>query len=204
LEATGAIIILLFVGTIFSSLGGKNVQPPKEPPRYVSKIDYATLPSAFFTTSTDSNTKDQISKYVIARAKKISRDDVDLLLESIMQYGQQYDVNPKLTTALIDRESGFDPLSVSSSNARGLAQLLPATAAHIGIRDPFSIDEGTKGACLYFRMMLDSWTGYPNQVPLALASYAEGANQVKRAGGTYSDKTAQYIKDIIVKANSIQ
>ena len=120
-----------------------------------------------------------------------------------MRYSEQYDVNPKLITAMIFRESAFDPRAVSSSNAQGLAQLLPATAAYIGIKDPFDIDEGVKGAVVYLKMKLDRWSGYPNQIQLALASYAEGPNQVARAGGTYSEKTARYIDDILSACNSI-
>ena len=203
MEATGAVVVLLFIFTIFSSLGGKVAQPELKAPMQIVQIgDVAPVPASY-TAVADSQTQDAVLRYVTAHAKKISRDDIDTLVNAIMKYSQQYDVNPKLVAALIDRESGFDPVSVSPSNAQGLAQLLPSTAAGIGIRDPFDIDEGTKGAALYIKMMLDHWAGYPNQVVLALASYAEGYNKVTKEGGRFTDATGRYIRDILVKANSI-
>lgn len=180
---------------------------PKDPsarnsaPVYQS-ADVSNVPAGF-SAGGGPEARDAIDRYVRPRAKKISVEESSDIVDAIMRYSEQYDVNPKLVTAMIGRESGFDPQSVSSSNAQGLAQLLPSTAAHIGINDPFSIDEGTKGAALYIKMMLDRWVGYPNQIPLALASYAEGPNQIARAGGAYSDQTAKYINDIISGCNSI-
>lgn len=204
MEATSVAVILLFVFAIFS--GGKGDIPKDRaglPAVSVSQsADYSGI-SATYSAAINSETGNAIDRYVRPRAKKVSVEEASDIVDAIMRYSQQYDVNPKLVAAMIGRESGFDPQAVSSSNAQGLAQLLPSTAAHIGIRDPFSIDEGTKGAVLYLKMMLDKWVGYPNQIPLALASYAEGPNQVSRANGTYSDKTAKYIDDIISASNSI-
>jgi len=198
LEVTSAAVILLFVFAMFSGMKGNIPDGGYSSPKSQTQISQMSVNiPAGFSSSVDPQAQDSIYRYIKSRAKKISVDDMALLSESVMKYSQQYDVNPKLVTAMIDRESGFDPQAVSSSNAQGLAQLLPSTAAHIGINDPFSIDEGTKGAALYLKMMLDKWVGYPNQVPLALASYAEGPNQVARSGGNYSDKTAQYINDIV-------
>lgn len=204
MEATSVAVILLFVFTIFSGIRG---DIPKDtqglPAVSVTRSADHTGISSSYLTSVNSETRDMIDRYVRPRAKKISVEEASEITDAIMRYSEQYDVNPKLVAAMIGRESGFDPQSVSSSNAQGLAQLLPSTAAHIGIRDPFSIDEGTKGAVLYLKMMLDKWVGYPNHIPLALASYAEGPNQIARANGTYSDKTARYIDDIISACNSI-
>lgn len=204
MEATSVAVILLFVFAIFSGVKG---DIPKDrtglPAVSVSQsADYTGIP-ATYSAAINSETGNAIDRYIRPRAKKVSIEEISDIVDAIMRYSEQYDVNPKLITAMIGRESGFDPQAVSSSNAQGLAQLLPSTAAHIGISDPFSIDEGTKGAVLYLKMMLDKWVGYPNQIPLALASYAEGPNQVARAGGAYSDKTAKYINDIISACNLI-
>lgn len=197
MEATATIVVLLFVLTIFSTIKDGSFQKPGKPPvSQTIQIESTRNIPPTYTASFDSNTQDAILRYVKLHAKKISADDISLLSDSLMKYGKQYDINPKLVAALIDRESSFNPSSVSSSNAQGLAQLLPSTAAHIGISNMQDIDEGTKGASLYLRMMLDRWVGYPNQVELALASYTEGSNQIMRAGGAYTASTAGYIKDI--------
>ncbi|MEK7376079.1 MAG: lytic transglycosylase domain-containing protein [Candidatus Margulisiibacteriota bacterium] len=205
MEAAAIAVILIFVASIVSTVSHKGADYREEKPSQVSSsIQYENLPAADFNQATEEQDRSAVSFYVIRRAKKLSRDDAETLVNSVMDYSKKYNVNPKLLTALIDRESGFDPMSVSSSNAQGLGQLLPATSASLGIRDPFNIDEGAKGAAIYTRMMLDRWAGNPNQVPLALASYTEGYNQVLRAGGEYTPATATYIKGILDVYNSIR
>ncbi|MDD4050214.1 MAG: transglycosylase SLT domain-containing protein [Candidatus ainarchaeum sp.] len=198
MEAISAAVILLFVFSIFSGIKGDIPKDPAsrsaQPARHV--VDASSIP-ATFSASYDPGIKDAIDRFVRPRAKKVSVEEAEQISDAIMRYSEQYDVNPRIVTAMIFRESAFDPRAVSSSNAQGLAQLLPATAAYIGIKDPFDIDEGVKGAALYLKMKLDRWAGYPDQIKLALASYAEGPNQVARAGGAYSEKTAKYIDDIL-------
>lgn len=206
MSSTGIIVIVIFVVTMISSFSGRGPsdRPGSSDRSQTVQIDVTTLPPATYSASYDSETEGAVTRYITSKAKKISPDDSRKLAEAVLKYSQQYDLNPKLLTGMIERESGFNPECVSSSNAQGLAQLLPSTAAHIGIRDPFDIDEGVKGAAMYLRMMMDRWPGYPNQVALGLASYAEGPNQVSRNGGTYSDATAGYIRDIANIANSIK
>lgn len=190
--------------SIFSGIKGDIPKDPSsrsaQPARHY--VDVSSIP-ATFSASFDPGLKDAIDRFIRPRAKKVSVEEADQISEAIMRYSEQYDVNPKIVTAMIFRESAFDPRAVSSSNAQGLAQLLPSTAAYIGISDPFDIDQGVKGAVLYLKMKLDRWTGCPDQIRLALASYAEGPNQVARAGGAYSEKTARYIDDILREALSI-
>lgn len=186
-------------------MGGKAPERPvPTPTAQVIQIDVSTLPPATYTQALDPETESAVSRYIASHAKKISQDDARTISDAVIKYCQQYDINPKLLTGMIERESGFDPTCVSPSNAQGLAQLLPSTAAGIGIRDPFDLDQGVKGSALYLRMMMDRWPGYPNQVALALASYAEGPNQVSRNGAAYSEATAGYIRDIINICNSIK
>ncbi len=204
MEVTAAAVILIFLASILSTVSHKDAKySPEKPQQISSSQELGDLPGADFDAAGQESDSQAINFYVIRRAKKLSRDDAETLIASIMEYSQKYNVNAKLLTGLIDRESGFDPMAVSSSNAQGLGQLLPSTAAGIGIRDPHDIDEGVKGAALYIRMMLDRWAGNPEQVPLALASYAEGYNQVVRAGG-YTPQTASYIKGILAVYNSIR
>jgi soluble lytic murein transglycosylase-like protein len=107
-----------------------------------------------------------------------------------------YNVNPKLVCALIARESAFNPRAVSSSGALGLGQLLPTTATALKIDNAFDPEQNIKGTTRYIRFLLDKWKAHPQQVSLALASYAEGHNALSRNGG-YSVKTKGYVEDII-------
>lgn len=198
METTSIIVILIFVYTIFSAgLKSDFANVPKESlsASNLITVESISIPIDFYSVFND-EVSNSIKTFVTKNATKVSIEEAEQIVEAIIRYSQQYNVNPKLITALIHRESGFDPMSVSPSNAQGLGQLLPSTAKYIGITNPFDIDEGVKGAVIYLKMMLDKWVGYVNQVELALASYAEGPNQVFRSGGKYSDKTARYINDI--------
>jgi hypothetical protein len=84
-----------------------------------------------------------------------------------------------LFTALVARESGFDPQAVSPKGAQGLGQLMPATAAALGVRDPFDPAENLDGAARYLVEQLARF----GDVRLALAAYNAGPARVLEHGG---------------------
>jgi hypothetical protein len=104
----------------------------------------------------------------------------------------------KIFTAMIHRESNFNRKAVSPAGARGLGQLMPATARELGVCDVFSARENLEGSARYLTAMLERF-----QSPvLALAAYNAGPNAVKRFRGVppYSE-TVQYVTDIVHSAN---
>jgi soluble lytic murein transglycosylase-like protein len=108
-------------------------------------------------------------------------------------------VDPSLLKGLIRQESGFDPNAGSPAGARGLTQLMPSTAAGLGVTnvtDPQqSIDAGAK----YLRQQLDAFGGDQS---LALAAYNAGAGAVKKYGGVppYAE-TQNYVTKVLGYAN---
>src|SRR5947199_10451762 len=91
----------------------------------------------------------------------------------------RYKVDADLITSVIAVESNFDPKAVSRKKARGLMQLLPETAARLGVRnieDPQeNIDAGTR----YLRDLLQK---YSNNLVLALAAYNAGPERIQQYG----------------------
>ncbi len=81
---------------------------------------------------------------------------------------------------MISVESNFDHAAVSQKGARGLMQLMPATASIMGVRDPHDPDENIDAGASHLRAMLDTFKG---DLPLALAAYNAGEQHVIRHGG---------------------
>ena len=122
-----------------------------------------------------------------------STDEAMTITDSIMRHSRTYNLNPKLVTALIARESKFNPRALSSSGAVGLGQLLPSTARGLDISDPYDIDQNAKGTVRYFKSLVDRFSG---KVSNAIAAYLDGPNAVSRQGG-FSAKTKVYVEDIL-------
>jgi len=107
---------------------------------------------------------------------------------------KKYNMDADLISSVIAVESNFDPKAVSRKNARGLMQLLPETAAQLGVKnidDPAeNIDAGTR----YLRDLLQK---YNNDLALALAAYNAGPEKVQQYGHVppYSE-TISYVRRV--------
>jgi soluble lytic murein transglycosylase-like protein len=101
------------------------------------------------------------------------------LQSCIIEAAELYQLPIPLILALIRQESNFTLQAVSPKGAMGLMQLMPGTAASLGVRDPFDPRENILAGCRYFRGLLDYFHG---NVPLALAGYNAGHHRVISAG----------------------
>jgi soluble lytic murein transglycosylase-like protein len=129
--------------------------------------------------------------------KNLSQSEADRIKIAVNKYCKEKDLDPRIILAIMARESGFKPDSVSPSGAMGLGQILPLNYEQLGITDPHDIDQNTKGVVYYFKEKLDDWKGSPNQLGLAVASYLKGTGEIKRAGGKYDGHTETYVNDIL-------
>lgn len=97
----------------------------------------------------------------------------------IMQTAYEYGVDPQLVKAIAIAESDMNQDEISPVGAIGVMQLMPETAAGLGV-NPYDTNENIVGGTKYIRQMLDTFDG---NVPLAVAAYNAGPNAVKRYGG---------------------
>lgn len=99
-----------------------------------------------------------------------------------------------LLDALIATESSYLPWAVSRAGAGGLAQLMPATAAELGVFDRFDPLQSIEGGARYLRRMLDRF----GSISLALAAYNAGPASVLRAGGIpFNGETPRYVAQVL-------
>ncbi len=116
---------------------------------------------------------------------------VDRDFESIIQdAGHRYKVDPSLIRAVIQAESGGDPLAVSGAGARGLMQLMPETAAELGVTNPFDPTQNIMGGTSYLRRLLDRYRG---DVKLALAAYNWGMGNLEKRPEAIPRETKSFI-----------
>jgi len=99
--------------------------------------------------------------------------------ELIRAAAKRYSVDADLITSVIAAESNFDPKAISRRNARGLMQLLPATAAHLGVKNIFDPQENIDAGTHYLSDLL---LLYKNDLALTLAAYNAGPQRVQRYG----------------------
>jgi soluble lytic murein transglycosylase-like protein len=97
----------------------------------------------------------------------------------ICKYSQIYGVDPSLVRAVMRHESGFKSTAVSPKGAQGLMQLMPGTAALMGVKDPFDPEQNIAGGVGYLRSCLDR---FQHNVPLAVAAYNAGPESVAKCG----------------------
>lgn len=115
--------------------------------------------------------------------------------ELISRAASKYNIDPALLKALIHAESGFKSNAISPAGAMGLTQLMPATAAALGVSDPFDPAQSIDGGARYLRAQLDRFGGDES---LALAAYNAGPGAVVKYGGIppYSE-TQRFVKRVL-------
>lgn len=107
--------------------------------------------------------------------------------------GQRYNVDPALLSAVAKAESGYRPSAVSPAGARGLMQLMPATARSLGV-NPDVPTQAVDGAA---RLLADHLRTFNGRVDLALAAYNAGPGAVRKYGGVPPyDETRTYVQRV--------
>lgn len=122
------------------------------------------------TSTVDNNTED-FSSYLQTTAS------MDQIFD---EASSTYGVPKNLLKAIAKAESNFNPQATSGAGAQGVMQLMPRTAAYLGVTDSYDAYQNIMGGAKYIKEMLDMYDGNVN---LALAAYNAGCNNVDKYGG---------------------
>lgn len=119
-------------------------------------------------------------------------DSVDNLVNDACD---RNNLDPDLVNSVISAESGFNPKAVSRKGAQGLMQLMPSTAAALGVQDAMNPADNVEGGTRYLRELLER---FQYDIAKALAAYNAGPERVQQYGGLppYRE-TMAYVRKIL-------
>lgn len=122
---------------------------------------------------------------------QLSTDDIKA---KVTKAAKDSKLDPKLFHAVVSTESNYNPNAVSPVGAVGLTQLMPKTAAGLGV-NPSVVDENLKGGATYLQSLVKKYNG---DVGKALAAYNAGPGRVDK-GGPLPQETQGYVAKIMMK-----
>ncbi len=109
-------------------------------------------------------------------------------------------MDPALVEAVVATESAYDPNAVSPVGARGLMQLMPATAKSLGVQDSFNPEENVRAGTRYLKQMISQFGSLEH----GLAAYNAGPGNVRRHGGIPPFKETQdYVVKVTARMNAL-
>lgn len=123
-------------------------------------------------------------------------------LSLLQEAASYYSLPVELLLALVKVESNFNARAISRKGALGLMQIMPETAADLGVMDAMDPRQNILAGARYLRLMLNEFDG---QVSLALAAYNAGPGAVRRAGGIPAiPETQNYVPAVFTAYRTYQ
>lgn len=112
-------------------------------------------------------------------------------------------LDPLLVKAVMKAESNFNPFAVSSKGAQGLMQLMPGTARHMKVDNPFDPEDNIKGGTSYLKLLHDTFKG---DVELVLAAYNAGPARVIEYNMKVPpyEETQNFVKKVLFYYNRLK
>ena len=126
-------------------------------------------------------------------------------LGSVSQYSSlvnaaaaKYGLDPGLLNAVIQTESSGDPNAVSSAGAQGLMQLMPTTAASLGVTNPFDPAQNIDAGARYLAQMINQF----GSIDAGLAAYNWGPGNVA-SGAAMPSSVQAYVSNVLSQAGGV-
>lgn len=181
----GRILVIVAMGLVWGALSG--AQEASEQSYFVDGEGVPTLtnqPNRYRRRAEFREVKFETRPILIAK----SPDPVVLSGEHsrshyfalARRYAELHGVDEAIVVAIIRVESNFDPKARSRMGARGLMQLMPATAAELNVRDIYDPEQNIAAGTLYLANMMKIFN---DDIELALAAYNAGPGTVRKFGG---------------------
>lgn len=168
-------------------------------PSFASADIYKYVDAEGVIHLTNVPTESGIKYTLIMKEKRVIFDrklgeDISKYDHLIKKASEKYSVDPALIKAVIKAESNFNHRAVSKKGARGLMQLMPATASSLQVQDSFHPESNIEGGVRYLRYLLN----YFGNLHLAIAAYNAGENAVIRYGGIPPYRETQtYVRRVL-------
>jgi soluble lytic murein transglycosylase-like protein len=117
------------------------------------------------------------------------------IVDLVQKIAPEYQVQPQLALAIIEAESNYDIVALSPRNAKGLMQLIPATAERFNVKNPYDPAQNIRGGLAYLRWLLAYFEG---DLSLVAAAYNAGEGAVERYRGIppYLE-TRNYVRKVL-------
>jgi soluble lytic murein transglycosylase-like protein len=111
---------------------------------------------------------------------------------------RKYGLDPALLAGVVKSESNFNPHAQSGVGAKGLTQLMDATASGLGVSNPFDVQQSLEGGAKFLSGLLKQFNGDQH---LALAAYNAGPAAVQKYGGIPPyQETQRYVPKVLANA----
>ncbi len=124
----------------------------------------------------------------LLEAGPAKRNDIERMID---QVAEKVSLAPELIRSVVAAESNFQSDAVSHAGAQGLMQLMPETAAELGVTDSFDPEQNLLAGSRYLKQLLEKYAG---DLDRALAAYNWGQGNVDRKGLTQMpEETRQYL-----------
>jgi len=125
--------------------------------------------------------------------RRLTPKQADEITSSLLAFSWHYQVDPRLVVAVILAESHFRPDATSRAGAMGLGQLMPGTAAGLGVGNAYDPVQNIGGSIRLIRGHLDKY----GNLALALSAYNAGPGAVRKYGGVPPYRETQnYIRRV--------
>ena len=111
-------------------------------------------------------------------------EDLEKIYSAVSEASKKYGISESLILAVIKQESNFDSTVTSSAGAAGLMQIMPSNYSHLGISDPYDVNQNINGGTKLLKEYLDQYNG---DIQMALMAYNGGPGTMRNRGVTSAD-----------------